>query len=747
MAKIVTLKDNVTNETLYPQAIADGVFDDDGDSIGYVKDTKQRVAVSSLNGYGILIGYIHTDNAYVNLTNCHTLVCPVVPGKKYCVTDGSSTNSGHYYIFTNDSFGQSAIDDRAQLSLGDNILTAPAGSEFLFACVDLSGNGNIDGSSIYEYTELLETLGGVDGVSAIKADLGDISKKIIAKNVYQYSVVGTVHNYINTSGNYDSQFAGYCTGLIPVQPNTYYYLSGRKCTNTNIRGLKIDGSTRQKVLAASTGTEYNNFNLPDPTCTTAVVNGPFLTTSETYYIQINITELYSEEVGDYYKIMLEEIGSTYDPDFVPSPYDGGIDYYQIKNDAIVMDSQVTQGSELPVESGAVFNAIHEAASTSLKVLLVGSSHGVNTICMFPVLAYHAGINIVCGNLYTGSASIGLFEERPNVQIPYMADQDEEFGRFTVFKDGEWTVDSNGSTVDYALGLYNWDVIILQRGASEDETWTAEQAGFFQHLLDHIRTECNYNPKIYFNTGIADAVKPSQRSSQIEKTNLMVSSAEEMRQEFGIEVIPTAVAVQYARATYLSTTGNWGTTGDMTADGQHLDDGVGQYVTGCTVFEKILGDYFNISILQNSYIPVWNDIAAADLWADSTNFTTITPYFSKMAKYCASLAVKDKQYISSTASLLNSKFGNAEVSYTITNTLTGCTNTNTAATINSDDAYLAKLNVNTGLNMQSVTVTMGGIDVTESVYVAEYTRSGVTYQYHAIRIGVVTGNIVITAIAN
>ena len=74
-------------------------------------------------------------------------------------------------------------------------------------------------------------------------------------------------------------------------------------------------------------------------------------------------------------------------------------------------------------------------------------------------------------------------------------------------------------------------------------------------------------------------------------------------------------------------------------------------------------------------------------------------------------------------------------YTITNNLTNVTNSNTATIIEKGSSYTVTLTANTDYTLSDVTVTMGGIDVTSTVY-----NDG------NINITSVTGNIVITATA-
>ena len=74
-------------------------------------------------------------------------------------------------------------------------------------------------------------------------------------------------------------------------------------------------------------------------------------------------------------------------------------------------------------------------------------------------------------------------------------------------------------------------------------------------------------------------------------------------------------------------------------------------------------------------------------------------------------------------------------YTITNTLINCSNSNNTSTIQENSSYTATIIANSDYTLNSVTVTMGGIDITSTVY-----NNG------AISISAVTGNIVITASA-
>ena len=90
----------------------------------------------------------------------------------------------------------------------------------------------------------------------------------------------------------------------------------------------------------------------------------------------------------------------------------------------------------------------------------------------------------------------------------------------------------------------------------------------------------------------------------------------------------------------------------------------------------------------------------------------------------------------TGTVVITAYGSPAV-YTITNTLTKCSTSNAATSAAYGSAYSATLTEDTGYTFSSVTVTMGGTDITSDAY-----DSG----DDTITIASVTGNIVITATA-
>lgn len=81
------------------------------------------------------------------------------------------------------------------------------------------------------------------------------------------------------------------------------------------------------------------------------------------------------------------------------------------------------------------------------------------------------------------------------------------------------------------------------------------------------------------------------------------------------------------------------------------------------------------------------------------------------------------------------FGEKAVTYSVTNNLTNAKNSNAVTSVSDGSAYRASITANSGYVLSNVTVRMGGVDVT-----------GTVYANGTITIDTVTGDIVITATA-
>lgn len=180
----------------------------------------------------------------------------------------------------------------------------------------------------------------------------------------------TVGGYVNSIGGFNNvatEDVYAATDFIPVKPNTYYYISNRNVNGrggiTNIRCLDENKSNPTKVRIASTGEEYANWYTPNAAGTGATDNGQIKTSPTAAYLQMNLKWNYQGN-PDYAKLMLQEVGDTYDPSFVPSPYQPYAEEYKVKKSA------------LPDNISGGGNTVGTISLNNTPMfLLVGASHG------------------------------------------------------------------------------------------------------------------------------------------------------------------------------------------------------------------------------------------------------------------------------------------------------------------------------------------------------------------------------------
>ena len=290
--------------------------------------------------------------------------------------------------------------------------------------------------------------------------------------------------------------------------------------------------------------------------------------------------------------------------------------------------------------------VEETVKKQIKVLLIGSSFGVNTIVQFPAIAIAGGIDATVGNLYKGSCTLS--------DIVNIINETDSFntGRIYTKQSNAWT--NATSDFEQMLALHDWDIIIVQRAAPNkaggSDSWTNEMANDLKTILQYIQAHTTNHPKIMFNSVFGRSVGyfNGSRENEIASANLIMTTAKTMQEQFGLEIIPAAIAIQNARNTSLSYVQTYNSAGytipDLTGEGDHLDTGVGSYILGCLLFEQICGKRFDLSVINIDTLPTLANVANNGCFADSC-FTQITAEQARIARYAAMCAVRDPWNIS------------------------------------------------------------------------------------------------------
>ena len=283
-----------------------------------------------------------------------------------------------------------------------------------------------------------------------------------------------------------------------------------------------------------------------------------------------------------------------------------------------------------------------------RTLLIGSSFGMNTISQLPWIFARSGYKVdYIGNVYVGAFTLQDLAHRieDKQSLPYKEFKEEE--------NAGWTPRAFSLQMSSLLDK-EWDVICLQRSAYDDETWTTEQSTAFGFILEYIFDYCKNNglqkPRILFNSGFADA--DSDQDNKLKHTSAIIKSAKMMKEEFGIEIVPTAMALANARITYLK---NIGANTHLCYDSQHLDYGIGCWVASACLFESImrpLGESIEACYGYGSQIEQLN----LSSFSTSKNYTEPTIKTMAVAKSCVLSAFVDDEHLDLS---LESKYQNED----------------------------------------------------------------------------------------
>ena len=258
----------------------------------------------------------------------------------------------------------------------------------------------------------------------------------------------------------------------------------------------------------------------------------------------------------------------------------------------------------------------------LSLLFIGSSFGVNTCIQFPFLAKHYGIDITCAIMFKGAAPIKFYADACENDTLIVTNIFNNDGRYMI----------SMRTVDEMLGMRDWDIVVIQRGANEASLWEEEQSEAMKMLVRYIREHTENDPTILFNATQAKALASfsGKRQEQIDHTKECMVTSMIASRVSGLEVIPTAIATQNARNTCLAQYGCFANkVPDLSMDKSHLDIGIGSYVLGALMFETIIKPMFGLSIEGNEYMPTAKELATIGMWKEDkyTSPEGIEDYFT------------------------------------------------------------------------------------------------------------------------
>lgn len=561
-------------------------------------------------------------NTLANVSGFFTIEVPINAGSKISYS-GKSGGTSMAMIIVKDADGNIiSICDR-----GDGSYTERSGNIYIedAAAKTINFTYRSDSESPYLRISNLIDIGSygqrVDNTEMICKNYIATRQEFIARkspNLWDGTTIDKVISTIGGLTEVSTWAENKSSTPIEVKPNAYYYLSGRseELFTKAIRCLSsLDGSGI-KVLSPVTNTEYEkNFYLPNDDATDIKANGMFKTPTDAKYVQFVVA---AGNPYSYDKIMLEYVGEKYDGDFQPSQYQPYNPIEIIKKDKLPSDIPNTNAD----------NAV--ARKYPLKVLLIGSSHGMNAISQVPWICKKSGFDVTVGNVYKGSMTLQQIATaiEENTYLDWW---------FKVFADGVWQR-KEPTLFDDVIRYADWDFIIVQRSGSDDNIWSKEQSDALFTIISRINEVSTNTPTILFNSGFADPASDAEVQKTI--TNTIMSTAMEMQLEHQIEVIPIATAIQNARGTSLANIGAY-THKDMCYDSQHLDYGIGCYVASATIVQTILAKYgWDILTMKGygTYDEAKSFVGSlVDTGGEGVAYTEPTDETIRIAKLCAKAA--------------------------------------------------------------------------------------------------------------
>lgn len=228
--------------------------------------------------------------------------------------------------------------------------------------------------------------------------------------------------------------------------------------------------------------------------------------------------------------------------------------------------------------------ISDTQKISLKILFLGNSFSMDTCSYVPwVMANtNPGVEVKLGCLYIAGAS--LSDHVRNIQNSSAAYTYYSFfgsGPYDV-ADDKWSESANASA-NSILAAETWDYIVLQQKSINSGNYNTID-GTLDTLVGLIREICGDNIKFgwlltqaYTDTYLSSlGTKPVDADGTSLDTSkkmyeAIASVAHDVCENYGIDfLIPTGTAIQNARLTSL---GSLGSSGGLTADGYHLQEGL------------------------------------------------------------------------------------------------------------------------------------------------------------------------------
>ncbi|MFT4169910.1 MAG: DUF4886 domain-containing protein [Dysgonomonas sp.] len=228
----------------------------------------------------------------------------------------------------------------------------------------------------------------------------------------------------------------------------------------------------------------------------------------------------------------------------------------------------------------------------LKILFIASSWMRDTWFRANKVIAASGVNVTMGAVYYGGMSykqtLEFYKDGTYVEFQYS-------------ENGEDWNNLSPTTIQTAVKYREWDIIIIQQAGHEGFYWENYQP-YMREWIHSLKTDCP-NPNVYMAmnhtwTPMKDGqyVKLWGFDNQSDMWEATLKNIVKASYHSGIDlIIPCGMAIYSARTSSLQN------ALDLTCgDELHLDQGIGRYITACTLFEALIKPIYRVSIKGNTY---------------------------------------------------------------------------------------------------------------------------------------------------
>lgn len=228
--------------------------------------------------------------------------------------------------------------------------------------------------------------------------------------------------------------------------------------------------------------------------------------------------------------------------------------------------------------------------STYKLLMIGNSFAADAAHLLKDICTSAGVPIVVGVINIGGCSLQQHWERI---------ENNEEAPFQIWR-------ASGKTdvlisYDDVIRYENWDVITFQQFSGDSGKYET-----FQPYVTHLR---DYAQKLATNAEVAfgwhstwayagSSEHPSFEAYDHDQMSMYASitnASKQVMENMGFDVmIPSGTAIQNARTNdELKEIGD-----ELTLDGHHLDQGIGSFVAGLTLFETLIAKRYRKDLFKD-----------------------------------------------------------------------------------------------------------------------------------------------------